>query len=66
VSIAADFATIKLPLPDTKGGKPLMVCLNDRKTDRSFSTKKLPVEVLSNLLWDQSAGQRQTHGAFRA
>ncbi len=51
VSIAADFATIKLPLPDTKGGKPLMVCLNDRKTDRSFSTKKLPVEVLSNLLW---------------
>jgi SagB-type dehydrogenase family enzyme len=34
-----------------KGGKPLMQCLKDRKTDRSFSTKKLPVEVLSNLLW---------------
>lgn len=50
-SIAADLAPIKLLPPDTKGGKPLMQCLKDRKTDRSFSTKKLPVEVLSNLLW---------------
>lgn len=51
ISIAADLNPIKLPPPDTKGGKPLMQCLKDRKTDRSFSTKKLPVEVLSNLLW---------------
>ena len=50
-SIAADLSPIKLPPPDMKGGKPLMQCLKDRKTDRSFSTKKLPVEVLSNLLW---------------
>ncbi|PKN20091.1 MAG: nitroreductase [Deltaproteobacteria bacterium HGW-Deltaproteobacteria-6] len=50
-SLAAEFAAIKLPPPDMKGGKPLMQCLKDRKTDRSFSTKKLPVEVLSNLLW---------------
>lgn len=50
-SIAADFAPVKLPPTDMKGGKPLMQCLKDRKTDRSFSTKKLPVEVLSNLLW---------------
>ena len=49
-SIAADLSPIKLPPPDMKGGKPLMQCLKDRKTDRSFSTKKLPVEVLSNLL----------------
>jgi SagB-type dehydrogenase family enzyme len=50
-SIAADLSPIKLLPPDMKGGKPLMQCLKDRKTDRSFSTKKLPVEVLSNLLW---------------
>lgn len=50
-SIAADPAPMKLPPPDMKGGKLLMQCLKDRKTDRSFSTKKLPVEILSNLLW---------------
>jgi SagB-type dehydrogenase family enzyme len=50
-SIAADLSPMKLPPPDMKGGKPLMQCLKDRKTDRSFSTKKLPVEVLSDLLW---------------
>jgi len=51
VSIAADLTPVKLPAPDMKGGKPLMQCLNDRKSDRSFSTKKLPVQILSNLLW---------------
>jgi len=50
-SIAADTAPVKLPPPDTKGGKPLMQCLKDRKTDRSFSAAKLPAEILSNLLW---------------
>jgi hypothetical protein len=50
-STAADLGPIKLPPPDMKGGKPLMQCLNDRKSDRSFSTKKLPVQILSNLLW---------------
>jgi hypothetical protein len=39
-SIAADLSPMKLPPPDMKGGKPLMQCLKDRKTDRSFSTKK--------------------------
>ncbi|MHB8137115.1 MAG: SagB/ThcOx family dehydrogenase [Smithellaceae bacterium] len=51
MSVAADLSPIKLPPPDMKGGKPLMQCLKERKTERSFSTKKLPVEVLSNLLW---------------
>ena len=50
-SIASELAPIKLPAPDTKGGKPLMQCLSERKTNRSISPKKLPVEVLSNLLW---------------
>jgi hypothetical protein len=50
-SIAADLSPIKLPPPDLKGGKSLMQSLQERKTSRSFSTKKLPIEVLSNLLW---------------
>lgn len=51
VSLAADLTPVKLPAPDTRGGKPLMQCLNDRKSDRSIGTKKLPVQILSNLLW---------------
>ena len=61
-SIAAEFAAIKLPPPDMKGGKPLMQCLKDRKTDRSFGTKKLPVEVLSNLLWAAAGISRPDSG----
>ncbi|MBW1814974.1 MAG: SagB/ThcOx family dehydrogenase [Deltaproteobacteria bacterium] len=42
---------ITLPKPQTNGGKPLMQALMKRQTTRSFSTKKLPEQVLSNLLW---------------
>ncbi len=50
-SFAQDLSTIKLPPPDLKGGKSLMQSLQERKTSRLFSTQKLPIEVLSNLLW---------------
>lgn len=50
-SFAADLAPIKLPPPDMKGGKPLMQCLKERQTNRAISPKKLPDDVLSNLLW---------------
>jgi SagB-type dehydrogenase family enzyme len=49
--IAADLSPIKLPPPDLQGGKSLMQSLQERKTSRSFSPKKLPGAVLSNLLW---------------
>lgn len=42
---------ISLPQPQTSGGKPLMQALNDRKSLRRFSSKPLPLTVLSNLLW---------------
>jgi len=42
---------IQLPNPDTTGGKPLMQCLKERRTVRSFDSKPLPQQVLSNLLW---------------
>jgi SagB-type dehydrogenase family enzyme len=43
--------SIQLPKPDTSGGKPLMQVLRERKTSRLFSARKLPEQVLSNLLW---------------
>lgn len=43
--------SIKLMEPQTEGGKPLMQVLRDRKSSRSYSPKKLPDQVLSNLLW---------------
>jgi len=64
VSIAADLVPVKLPAPDMKGGKPLMQCLNDRKSDRSFSTKKLPAQILSNLLW-AACGINRPHSGKR-
>lgn len=46
-----DAKIIKLPAPDTSGGKPLMQCLKLRQSSREFSPEKLPLQVLSNLLW---------------
>lgn len=61
-SLAADLAPVVLPPPDMTGGKPLMQCLKERKTDRLFSTRKLPVEVLSSLLWAASGINRPANG----
>jgi len=51
LSFARGLESVKLPPPDTKGGKPLMQALKERKTTRSFSPKELSPETLSNLLW---------------
>ncbi len=42
---------IALPSPVTQGGKPLMTVLKERKSSRSFRPERLPLPVLSNLLW---------------
>lgn len=42
---------IKLLKPQTDTGRPLMQVLNDRRTGREFSDEKLPLQVLSNMLW---------------
>ncbi len=45
-------AIIKLPSPQMEGGKPLMQTLKARQTSREFGSEgKLPLQVLSNLLW---------------
>ncbi len=60
--------TIQLPPPQKEGGKPLMQALNERKSTREFGTAKLPVPVLSNLLWaacgiNRPTGQRTAPSA---
>ncbi len=46
-----DISDISLPAPIMTGGKPLMQALKERQTARDFSAKKLPAQVLSDLLW---------------
>jgi SagB-type dehydrogenase family enzyme len=42
---------LELPKPQTDGGRPLMQVLRDRHSTREFKPDKLPLQVLSNLLW---------------
>jgi SagB-type dehydrogenase family enzyme len=53
---------IQLPKPQVDGGKPLMQVLKDRKSSREFSSEKLPLQVLSNLLWAASGVNRPESG----
>lgn len=48
---AQGLTPIKLLKPQTEGGRPLMQVLNDRKSSREFSSRELPLQVLSNMLW---------------
>ncbi|MBR3663631.1 MAG: nitroreductase family protein [Desulfovibrio sp.] len=47
----ANGPVVVLPAPDTSGGRPLMACLKDRKTDRRLTGEDLPLPDLSSLLW---------------
>ena len=48
---AQELKPIQLPQPQTEIGKPLMQALKLRASSRSFDTKPLPLQELSNLLW---------------
>jgi len=48
---AKDIEPIRLPAPQTEGGKPLMQALKERKSLREFSAKELPLQMLSDMLW---------------
>jgi SagB-type dehydrogenase family enzyme len=52
---------IKLLKPQTEGGLPLMQALKARQSLREFSAEKLPLQVLSNLLW-AADGVNRTDG----
>ncbi|MFZ0927175.1 MAG: SagB/ThcOx family dehydrogenase [Syntrophobacteraceae bacterium] len=51
MSYAEGPAPVQLPNPQKEGGKPLMSVLNARMSARTFSSDKLPMQTLSNLLW---------------
>jgi nitroreductase len=51
LSFAQELKPIKLLSPQIDGGKPLMQVLNERQSLREYSEKKLPLQVLSNMLW---------------
>ncbi|MGD0016909.1 MAG: SagB/ThcOx family dehydrogenase [Verrucomicrobiia bacterium] len=53
---------IQLPPPQTEIGKPLMQALKLRQTSRSFDSKKLPLQELSNLLWAANGINRPESG----
>ena len=51
VLVAQELKPLKLPSPETEGGRPLMQVLKDRKSTREFGPQKLSAQTLSNLLW---------------
>ena len=58
--LAQSSGDTQLPAPRTEGGKPLMQVLKERKSTRAFSPDKLPLPVLSNLLWAAFGINRET------
>ena len=59
-SFAQDLQPIILPKPEKDGGKSVLAALHVRKTIRSISTQKLPLQVLSNLFWAAFGVNRDT------
>ena len=53
---------IQLPQPQIDTGRPLMQVLNDRKSSRTFSSRELPDQVLSDMLWAAFGENRQRTG----
>jgi nitroreductase len=60
--LADDLKSIQLPPPQTEIGKPLMQVLKQRQSSRSFDSKPLPRQELSNLLWAAAGINRPDSG----
>lgn len=60
--LADDLKSIPLPPPQTEIGKPLMQALKQRQSSRSFDSKPLPRQELSNLLWAADGINRPESG----
>ena len=59
---AEELKPIKLSEPRMNRGKTLMESLEERQSSRSFSSKPLPPEVLSDLLWATFGVNRPASG----
>ena len=51
---------IMLPKPEKDGGKSVLAALHERRTTRDISGDKLPLQMLSNLLWAAFGVNRKT------
>ena len=62
VLAAQDHKPDSLPKPGMGDGKSLMHALKQRKSSRKFSETKVPMQVLSDLLWAADGVNRQDSG----
>jgi len=62
ISLAQDLKPIQLPPPQTEIGKPLMQVLKLRQSSRTFATKPLSEQEVSNLLWAAYGINRPENG----
>jgi nitroreductase len=51
VAMAQEAKSVTLPTPRNDGGQPLLRALKFRRSTREYSNRKLPPQVLSDLLW---------------
>ncbi|MEN6319964.1 MAG: nitroreductase family protein [Syntrophaceae bacterium] len=59
---AQELKPIQLLSPQLDGGRPLMQVLKDRKSWRLYTDEKIPLQVLSNMLWAASGINRPESG----
>lgn len=60
-----DAQNISLPVPEMDGGLPVNKALAERRSSREFdSTKTLPLQTVSNMLW-ATCGINRTEGGMR-
>jgi SagB-type dehydrogenase family enzyme len=64
--IGSPAPVIDLPLPEMRGGMPLMDALRQRASHREFSSEALPLSLLSNLLWAAYGINRAADGGRTA
>lgn len=57
------YSAVELPRPKLSGGKSLPESLRRRETIREMSDRKLPLQMLSNLLW-AACGVNRPKGPF--
>jgi hypothetical protein len=55
--------SIKLPAPKDTGRQTVMAALRKRSTSRDISSKKIPIQIISNLLW-AAFGVNRKNGPF--
>jgi hypothetical protein len=55
-----DLQPIVLPPPEKDGGKSILASLYERKTTRTISSKELPLQVISSILWAAFGVNRDT------